>query len=261
MGASADWALEASAAWAPRPSICSSPTTLVGGSSGPLVLLCPAVEPTLQRSRGLWGAPAWASPVGAAPLWCLTGPLGALPLGAGILAFLPQEGAKHGWAREWAPRGPVPWVPPPATGTPSPGESWVWIRRLLGTGLQGVPKGPQDCRRMGRGTAGQRELCRPRRVSQLRSGPTDPSNPGRCGADPLGLGAPRLGPGTQNPVQSSLPVAASFSSWVLSVPRAPPGASRGARGPLGGWGGATYGHLTVPSGFLFRVSLASEDPR
>lgn len=141
------------------------------------------------RSRGLLGALAWASPV--VPDW----PSGGTAAG-GRDPGPPSSGGGQAWlglgmgSTGACALGPLP---------PSPGESWVWIRRLLGTGLQGVPKGPQDRRRIGRGTAGQRELCWPCRVSQLRSGPTDPSSPGTVGPTPWVSGPPGWAPGHKTP--------------------------------------------------------------
>ena len=173
----------------------------------------------------LWGHCRWGQ--GSWPAFLRRGPSMA-GLGNGL----------HG--------GLCPGSPAPQQGTRSPGESWVWIRRLLGTGLQGVPKGPQDCRWMGRGTAGQRELCRPHRVSQLRSGPTDPSSPGAAGPTP-GSQGPQGGPRDTNPSPELSPcccfllflgvVSASGAARGIQVdtgtPRGLPAGGRDLRPPNG----------------------------
>lgn len=120
--------------WREGPRGPSEPAARISlGLAGPSFFSARQRSPHCRGAGGSWGP--WPGP----RLWCLTGPLGALPLGAGILALLPQEAAKHGWAWEWAPRGPVPWVPcPPALGRAGSGSGGCW-----GQACRGSPKAPR----------------------------------------------------------------------------------------------------------------------
>lgn len=119
---------------------------------------------------------------------------------------------------------PVPWVPCSQQVTPSPGESWAQISRLLGTGLQGARK-PQP------GLQGRPpKLQDPWHVPRARAQDTTPSH-------------------------SPLPLVLCFPSW------APLQAFRDTGTPRGCLLGGDLKPLNGASDFLFRVSPASEDPR